>query len=348
MTDQETGMDKGQFMNNVIRGWRWHFFTMIFNVFMYIALNLGLLHPSVKAALKHRWRIKNVSYGPDRIHQLDIYMPKGQQEPLPVVMYIHGGGFGSGSKATHRIAAENYARLGYLVFNINYRLAPKHPYPAGIQDVCDAYAWIIQHAGEYGGDVSRLTVAGESAGGNLTASLLVGCCWKRPEPWFRKVWETAVVPKGFQVICSYLHVTEPHIRYARLGKARHRIARFVAKILNSFAYAYLGEGALKASDENLLVDLVRYFNQAPSPDRPIPPVFAPVGERDVIQQDTYDFADCMRQHGAIVDERRYKKEPHGFQLLMSRPRTPRYWRDCDAFMQQHVLGNVAEIETKAA
>ncbi len=335
-------------IQNALRGWRWTFFARCFDLFMYVGLNLGLWHKSVRPGLKGTERLRNISYGDLRIQCLDVYRPRKRQGSLPVVMYIHGGGFGTGSKGTHRIAAERYAQLGYLVFNINYRLAPKHPYPAGPQDVSQAYAWVCKHAAEYGGNIEHLTVAGESAGGNLTATLLLGCCWQRPEPWLRQVWETGVKPRAFQIICAYLHISEPQIRYAQLAKARHRIARFVARVINSFAVAYLGEGAARASDENLLVDIVRYLRQAPPPDRSIPPVFAPVGERDVIQQDTYDLTHALQAHGCQVEERRYKKEPHGFQLLMSRPRTPRYWRECDEFMQRYVISDNAEVESKAA
>ncbi len=330
------------------QGWRWRFFATVFDVFMYIFLNLGLWHKSVRPGLRNTDRIRNVSYGPHKTHRLDIYRPKSDAKTLPVVMYIHGGGFGTGSRRTHRIAAEKYAQLGYLVFNIDYRLAPEYPYPSGAQDVCLAYAWLVAHASDYGGDVARLSIAGESAGGNLTATVLLGACWKRPEPWLRQVWDTGVVPRAFQVICAYLHVSEPQIRYAALGKARSGPARFVARILNSFALAYMGRNAAIASEENLLVDIVRYLDQAPPPDRPIPAIFAPVGRRDVIKQDTFDFAAAMRKHGATVDERHYSKEPHAFQLIMNSPHTERYWQDCADFMQKNVLDAAVNQTTRAA
>ncbi len=323
--------------SNVLRGWQWSAFATFFNVMVYWILSRGLKHPSVKPGLKNTQRIRNVSYGAHGANLVDIYKPDSPEETLPVVMYIHGGGFGTCSKNSHRIAAEKYAQLGYLVFNVEYRLAPGHPYPAGAQDVCAAYEWIVNNASQYGGDINRLTVAGESAGGNLSATIMLGACWQRSEPWLKQVWDTGVMPKGFQVICGYLHVSEPQIRYAGLSKARSAIVRFVLKIVNSFAFAYLGNSAAEASKDNLLVDIVRFLGQAPESDRDIPPVFAPVGDKDIIKQDTFDLAEALRRRGVVVDERSYPDEPHAFQLMMSQPQTPNYWRDCEAFMRTHVL-----------
>ncbi len=112
--------------------------------------------------------------------------------------------------------------------------------------------------------------------------------------------------------------------------------------------SYLGKHAAVASEENLLVDIVRYLDQAPPPDRPIPAIFAPVGRRDVIKQDTFDFAAAIRKHGATVDERHYSKEPHAFQLIMNAPHTERYWRDCADFMQKNVLDTAVNETTRAA
>ena len=108
-----------------------------------------------------------------REHQLDIYRPANAQGPLPVVLYVHGGGFRLLSKDTHWVMGLAFARQGYLVFNINYRLAPQHPFPAAIDDVCAAYGWVAENAAQYGGDVGRLALAGESAGANLVTALAV-------------------------------------------------------------------------------------------------------------------------------------------------------------------------------
>ena len=124
---------------------------------------------------------KNVSYGPHgAANHLDIWRLKDTDGPMPVVLYIHGGGFRALHKGTHWLMALMLARRGYLVVNINYRLSPEHAYPAHLQDVCAAWLWTLQNAPEYGGDTSRMVIAGESAGANLTMALTIACCYPRP------------------------------------------------------------------------------------------------------------------------------------------------------------------------
>ncbi|RYF09871.1 MAG: hypothetical protein EOO40_06160, partial [Deltaproteobacteria bacterium] len=116
---------------------------------------------------------RNVSYVAGArtwAHRLDIHRPR-QGGPWPVVLYVHGGGFGLLSKDTHWHIATALASLGFWVANINYRLAPKHPYPAALQDSAQALAWVVDHAAKSGGDLSRLVLAGESAGANLVTAL---------------------------------------------------------------------------------------------------------------------------------------------------------------------------------
>ncbi|MEO6418056.1 MAG: alpha/beta hydrolase [Polyangiaceae bacterium] len=73
---------------------------------------------------------RDIAYGPEgRANKLDVYLPTKAIGPLPVVMYVHGGGFAMLSKDTHRLMAMAFARRGYLVFNINYRMGQKNPFP---------------------------------------------------------------------------------------------------------------------------------------------------------------------------------------------------------------------------
>ena len=103
---------------------------------------------------------------------VDVHVPKGAG-PFPVLVYLHGGGWVLGSPKTHRRLGFRFAEAGYLVFNVHYRLAPEHPFPAPFDDCVAAIRWAAEHAADYGGDASRLAVGGDSAGGNLTAAAAV-------------------------------------------------------------------------------------------------------------------------------------------------------------------------------
>jgi acetyl esterase len=93
-----------------------------------------------------------------------LYTPHGLA-PLPVLVYLHGGGWVSGSVATH----DPFCRLlseaaGVIVVSVEYRLAPEHPYPAAVKDTLAAVHWAVDHVGQWGGDARRLALGGDSAG----------------------------------------------------------------------------------------------------------------------------------------------------------------------------------------
>lgn len=103
--------------------------------------------------------------------RLDIYRPRGVDlHEAPVLVQIHGGGWTIGDKSQQGLILMNrMAQLGWVCVAINYRLAPKHPFPAQIIDVKKAIAWTREHIASYGGDPSYLIVTGGSAGGHLAS-----------------------------------------------------------------------------------------------------------------------------------------------------------------------------------
>jgi acetyl esterase len=89
-------------------------------------------------------------------------------EPAPTFVYYHGGGFTVGSVDTHDALCRMFARDGNCaVLSVDYRLAPEHKFPTAVEDAFDALTWLHAHAAEYGLDVGRLAVGGDSAGGTL-------------------------------------------------------------------------------------------------------------------------------------------------------------------------------------
>jgi acetyl esterase len=99
-----------------------------------------------------------------------LYTPEGEQRPLPMLVYLHGGGWVRGDLDTHdntcRFLAHN---AGVLVLSIDYRLAPEHPFPAAVEDSVAAFRYACENAAELGAAPERIAVGGDSAGGNLTA-----------------------------------------------------------------------------------------------------------------------------------------------------------------------------------
>jgi len=103
---------------------------------------------------------------------LDLYHPPQQKEPAPGVVVIHGGSWNSGD-AQQLTALNHYlAARGYVVAAINYRFAPKWPFPAALEDVRAAVTFLTENAATLGLDAERLVLLGRSAGGQL--ALLAG------------------------------------------------------------------------------------------------------------------------------------------------------------------------------
>src|SRR5687767_2349566 len=99
-----------------------------------------------------------------------LYAPSAGGAPLPVVTYFHGGGWVQGDLETHHgLCARLAKHADALVVAVDYRLAPEHRFPAPVEDCLAAYRWVRAHAREVGGDPARVAVAGDSAGGNLSA-----------------------------------------------------------------------------------------------------------------------------------------------------------------------------------
>lgn len=113
----------------------------------------------------------------DPAQRLDLYFPKRPlSTPVPLVLHIHGGGWSNGDKASGpwfvRVGEALLAR-GYVVASANYRLAPRNPWPAQIEDAACAVRHLRENASRYGIDPGRIGVWGNSAGGHLAAFLAV-------------------------------------------------------------------------------------------------------------------------------------------------------------------------------
>ncbi len=115
---------------------------------------------------------KDIAYAGDDLpkHKLDVYIPKDKKN-FPVMVFFHGGGWKSGDRSEYPLLGNRFAKAGIGVVIPSYRLMPQNPYPAQMEDAAAAFAWVYRNIAQYGGDASRIYVAGHSSGGHL-ASLL--------------------------------------------------------------------------------------------------------------------------------------------------------------------------------
>ncbi|HEY5104074.1 MAG TPA: DUF3293 domain-containing protein [Acidimicrobiales bacterium] len=115
---------------------------------------------------------RNLSYGPQERQRLDVWRLSTTSKDAPVIYYLHGGAWTFGDKREQgRPMLHEFVRRGWIVVASNYRLAPRHAWPAQIEDATRALGWVKKNIATYGGDPERVVIAGGSAGGHL-ASLL--------------------------------------------------------------------------------------------------------------------------------------------------------------------------------
>lgn len=101
-----------------------------------------------------------------------VYLPPPAGEAVPVLLWLHGGGYIMGSAdAEDAMAKSIVSAVGCAVVAVDYRLAPEAPYPAALEDCYAVLTWLSAHAGELGLDANRIAVGGSSAGGGLAAAL---------------------------------------------------------------------------------------------------------------------------------------------------------------------------------
>ena len=289
----------------------------------------GRLHPSARPQRHHVAVTRDLPYlnsgRPE--HLLDIYRPTNTPGPWPVVLYLHGGGFRVLSKDSHWVMGLAFARRGALVFNANYRLAPQHPYPAAMQDACAALTWVLEHAARHGGDPDRLVLAGESAGANLALGLTLACCYRRPEPYARRVWDLDLLPRAVLPVCGMYQVSDPG-RFWR----RRPLSTWVRDRLREPTEAYLGPSPDPVATE--LADPLLVLERGDAPARALPPFFTAVGTKDPLLDDTRRLEAALGRMGVCCDAHYYPGEVHAFHALIWRKNARRCWRRTFDFLQR--------------
>lgn len=134
---------------------------------------------------------KNIPYAPEHGKRglLDVYRPAaGTDGRAPVLLQVHGGGWTIGNKDQQGIPLmQHLAAKGWVCVAINYRLAPRDPFPAQIIDVKRAIAWVREHIAEHGGDPDYIAITGGSAGGHLAALAAVTANDPAYQPGFEDV-----------------------------------------------------------------------------------------------------------------------------------------------------------------
>ena len=222
-----------------------------------------------------------------------VHRPKDAIGPLPVVVNFHGGGWVQGNPEqsawmSSRIAVRNRV----VVVTPSYRLAPEHPFPAGVDDARDAVSWVVEHADELGIAPERLAVMGDSAGGNLAAvvSLLAR---DAGGPAIRA--QVLIYP-GVEMYDRWpsedLHADAPVLTSANM---------------RAFVRLYLGD---QHGTEDVRASPVRAASHAD-----LPKAFILTAELDPLRDNGTHYRDALVEAGVPVRYVEYDGAIHGFMSL---------------------------------
>jgi len=132
----------------------------------------AFLAANVPSAFGPFERTADLAYGTERRQKLDVYVPEDRAvTPRPVVVFIHGGSWGSGSKDQYRFVGGGLAEQGFVAVLPNYRLYPAVRFPDFVADAAEAVAWTLRNIASYGGDPRRVFLMGHSAGAHIALLL---------------------------------------------------------------------------------------------------------------------------------------------------------------------------------
>lgn len=131
----------------------------------------------------------NIAYEDGPRHHLDIYGPEQRGEPAPVIFFIYGGGWNRGERGDYQYLGRAFAARGFITVIADYRLVPEVHYPEFLEDNASALRWTQDHIAEYGGDPTRLFLAGHSAGAYNAMMLAL-------EPSFRQEYGVTIPIRG--------------------------------------------------------------------------------------------------------------------------------------------------------
>ncbi len=248
--------------------------------------------PIEKLPVQDRWITVPAEVGDVRVR---IVQPQDAVEPLPVVLYMHGGGWVLGNANTHdRLVRELAVGTGAAVVFVEYDRSPEARYPIAIEQGYATAQWITRQGAANGLDPERIAVAGDSVGGNMTAALALMASDRGDVRFVHQSMYYPVTDAGMDT-GSYTQFAEG---YFLTAKSMAWFWDAYAPDVEQRAEPYASP--LRASDEQL-ADL--------------PPALVIVDEADVLRDEGEAYAARLRKAGVAVTTVRYDGITHDFMML---------------------------------
>jgi acetyl esterase len=256
---------------------------------------------------------------------------EGSTEPRGAVVYFHGGAFQYLSRRTHAHIATRFALEGHVVFNVEYRLAPLYPSPACMEDASAALIWIAAQAECFGVDPGRLVVAGESAGANIALAMTVAQSFEQRAPWARKMFREGPRLRGCIAACGVFCVGELGWRSSTL--ARDPRAQKIFRSMKEQFYSPWNYSGRLVSEPTSAVEILESETRT---SRSLPELFAFVGARDPVSEDTHRLVAAYRSRGVKTSAHVYPGQRHAFHAISPGAASRDVWRRQLAFAAHHL------------
>ncbi|MGE7185938.1 alpha/beta hydrolase [Peribacillus sp. NPDC006672] len=217
---------------------------------------------------------------------LDIYYPKNMNKPLPVIMWIHGGAFVSGSKEQTKEYGMALANEGYVVANINYAIAPGQKYPGPILQANQALKFLQENIAKYGGDMDTLFIGGDSAGAQIasqTVALITNEALAKSMDIQPSIDKAQL--KGALLYCGIYNMDE-------MGTQSSPV---IKKGIDSVFWAYTGKKDYKAFSRLNEMSTVKHITPY------YPPTFLTVGDADPLAPQSAELIDVLEKQGVEIE-----------------------------------------------
>ena len=235
-----------------------------------------------------------------------LYTPGRSVEKLPVLVYLHGGGWVAGSVATH----EPFCRLlseaaRVIIVSVEYRRAPENPHPAALEDAFAAVHWASNNAAQWGGDAARLALGGDSSGGHLAAVTANRLCTTPEAPALR----------GLLLLYPVTdHPNANHLSYIENATGYGLEAKLMGWFWEQYARGF--------SPDDPNVSPLR-LHKVP----PLPPTLVATAEYDVLRDDGIAYAEKLAAAGVAVTHINAPDMHHNFPV---HPATVARFPQCDS------------------
>lgn len=284
--------------------------------------------PMARKALDELRIERDLAYGDHPAQRLDIYHPATPRPDGAALLYFHGGGFRFLSKESHWIFGVRFAQAGYTVYNIEYRLAPDHPYPCAIEDACLAARSILLDS-KFEASPQAVVLAGESAGANLALTVAMSCSLPRSEAFTKPLFEAGLRPRALSLGCGIFQVSDPE----RLSRGR-RLPSWEFDRLTEVADGYLRPRDGRAAPNVELADPLVVLERLDELPSPLPPTFAFCGSQDPLVEDTRRLGLALEALDQEVQLGIYEGAGHAFHALPGTRSSEAAWRDQLGFLDR--------------